>query len=189
MNRMTIIRAALVGALAAAALACGGGGDGGGGVVYAVACGGAMAPAADRITLGCPAQATDSITVSVHLGGPTSSSDIFGLQFDLVFDPAVMQFEPPALEGSFLNRDGAATIMQVGAMQNDPGRLIVGIVRLGVPGGLQATAADEVVITLLFGRLSAVSTTLRFENAAAVDSSLQPIPQITFGTPLTITFD
>ena len=188
MKPLTIVRAALVGILSLVVLACSGG-EGGGGVVYGVACSGSAAPAANQINLGCPAQATDSITVAVHLGGPTTSSDIFGLQFDLVFDPAVTQFEPPALEGNFLNRDGAATIIQVGSMQNDPGRLIVAIVRQGVPGGLQATAADQVVITLLFGRLSTGSTTLRFENAAAVNSSLQPIPQITFGSPLTITFD
>jgi len=189
MKALRIVRAALVGAVAIVVLACGGGGESGEGVVSQVACSGFTTPAANQINLGCPAQATGSITVAVHLGGPTTSSDIFGLQFDLVFDPSVMQFEPPALEGNFLNRDGAATIIQVGAMQNDPGRLIVAIVRQGVPGGLQATAADQVVITLLFSRLTSGSTTLGFQNAAAVNSSLQPIPQITFGTPLTITFD
>ena len=180
---------ALAAALAVIVLACGGGGAGDDGIVPHLLCGGSAAPAADQVTLGCPIQGTDSITVAVRLGGPTTSSDIYGLQFDLVFDPAVLQYQPPAMEGGFLNRDGAATILQVGPMQGNPGRLIVAIVRQGAPAGLQATAAEQVVITLLFRGVSAGSTTLAFQNAAVVDSSLQPLASMTFGGSLTIDFD
>jgi hypothetical protein len=182
-----ILRAALAGALASIVLACGGGDDGG--VVPRLLCSGATAPAPDQVALGCPADGVDSITVAVHLGGPTTSGDIYGLEFDLVFDPTVVQFEPPAMEGSFLNQDGAATIVQAGAMEGEPGRLIVAIARQGEPNGVRAAGADQVVMTLLFRGVAAGSTTLAFENAAVVDSSLQPIPGIGFGTPLMLTFD
>lgn len=188
MRGRAIVRAVLSGTLAAIVLGCGGGG-GDEGVVPRLLCSGAASPAPDQVTLGCPAEGVDSITVAVHLGGPTTSSDVYGLKFDLVFDPIVVQFEPPAMEGSFLNRDGAATIVQAGILQGDPGRLIVAITRQGAPAGLQAAGADQVVMTLLFRGVAAGNTTLAFENAAVVDSSLQPIPEIEFGTPLTLTLD
>ena len=189
MRRPAAVRVAFAGFLLGILLACGGGGGGGDkGVVNLVQCGGATAAAPNQVALGCPAQGVDSIAVTVHLGGPTTT-DIYGLQFDLVFDPAVVQFEPQAIEGSFLNRDGAATILQAGVMQGDPGRLIVAIARQGVPNGLQATNVDQVVMLISFRRVAAGSTTLSFENAKVVDSSLQTIPQITFGTALTLTLD
>src|SRR2546422_8710275 len=144
-----VVRALLSGTLAAIVLACGGGGGGNESVVPRLMCSGAPSPAPDRVTRGCPAEGIDSITVAVHLGGPTTSSDIYGLKFDLVFDPTVLQFEPPAMEGSFLNRDGAATILQSGILQGEPGRLIVAITRQGAPAGLQAPGADHGAMPLL----------------------------------------
>ena len=185
---VTIRTALAVGA--ALILACGGGGGGDDdGVVPRLLCSGAVTPAPDRVTLGCPAEGVDTIAVAVHLGGPTTSSDIYGLQFDLVFDRTVVQFQPPALEGGFLDRDGAATVVEAGAMEGDPGRLVVAMSRQGEPAGLAATDADQVVIWLLFRGNMAGTTTLAFENAAVVDSSLQPIATIQFGPPLTLTLE
>jgi len=184
-----VVRAVLSGTLAAIVLGCGGGGGGNESVVPRLMCSGATSPAPDQVTLGCPAEGIDSITVAVHLGGPTTSSDIYGLKFDLVFDPTVLQFEPPAMEGSFLNRDGAATILQAGILLGEPGRLIVAITRQGAPAGLQAAGTDQVVMTLLFRGVTPGSTTLVFENAAVIDSNLQTIQAIGFGAPLTLTFN
>ena len=188
MRGSAIVRAALTGTLAAIILGCGGGG-GSNDVVSHLLCNGTSAPAPDQVTLGCPATGIDSITLSVHLGGQTTSSNIYGLKFDLVFDPSVVQFEPPAVEGGFLKQDGASTIMQVGPDPGNPGRLIVAITRQGAVGGLQATGADQTVITLLFRGVATGSTTITFENAAVVDSTLQAIPSISFGTPLTVAFN
>jgi len=184
-----IARTVLSGFLTAIVLACGGGAGSDHGVVPSLLCSGATAPVPDKVTLGCPSEGVGSIAVVVHLGGPTTSSDIFGVQFDLVFDPTVVRFEPPALEGSFMNRDGAATVLRAGVMEGDPGRLIVAIARQTVPYGLQATGADQVVMTLPFTGIAAGSTALVLQNAAAVDSTLQPIPEISFGEPLTLTFN
>jgi len=189
MRGSAIVRAALTGTLAAIILGCGGGGGGSNDVISHLLCSGTSAPAPDQVTLGCPATGIDSITLSVHLGGPTTSSSIYGLKFDLVFDPSVVQFEPPAMEGGFLKKDGASTIMQVGPDPGNPGRLIVAITRQGAVGGLQASSADQTVITLLFRGIATGSTTITFENAAVVDSSLQAIPSISFGTPLTVAFN
>src|SRR2546427_9252143 len=126
-----IVRAVLFGTLAPIVLACGGGGGGDHGMVPRLLCSGTTSPAPDQVSLGCPAEGIDSITVAVHLGGPTTSNDIYGLKFDLVFDPTVLQFESPAMEGSFLSRDGAATILQAGIFQGGPGPLIVANTRQG----------------------------------------------------------
>ena len=152
-------------------------------------CGGAVTPFADQVALGCPADGVDSITIAIHLGGPTTSSDVYGLKFDLVFDAAVIQFDPPAMEGSLLSQGGASTILEANAAEGEPGRLVVAIARQGEPGGVPGVAADQVVMTLLFRGVAAGSTTLGFENAAVVDSSLMPIPEIEFGAPLTLTFE
>ena len=169
-------------------LGCGGGG-GGGGVMTRLHCDGAVTPLADRVVLGCPADGVDSLTIAVRLGGPTTSTDIYGFKFDLVFDPAVVQFEPPALEGAFLSQGGASTILEIDAAEGDPGRLVVAISRQGEAAGVQGTAADQVVMTLLFRGVAAGSTTLAFENADVVDSTLMPLPEIEFGAPLTLTFE
>src|SRR2546422_7506768 len=132
-----VVRALLSGTLAAIVLACGGGGGGNESVVPRLMCSGATSPAPDQVTLGCPAEGIDSITVAVHLGGPTTSSDIYGLKFDLVFDPTVLQFEPPAMEGSFLNRDGAATILQAGSLLGGTRPLLLARTAPGAPAGLQ----------------------------------------------------
>jgi hypothetical protein len=189
MRGPAIVRAALTGTLAAIILGCGGSGGGSDNVISHLLCSGTSAPAPDQVTLGCPATGIDSITISVHLGGPTTSSSIYGLKFDLVFDPSVVQFEPPAMEGGFLKKDGAATIMQVGPDPGNPGRLIVAITRQGAVGGLPASSADQTVITLLFRGVATGSTAITFENAAVVDPSLQTIPSIAFGTPLTLAFN
>jgi hypothetical protein len=65
----------------------------------------------------------------------------------------------------------------------------VAITRQGVTGGLQALGTDQVVITFLLRAVTTGSTTIAIENAAVVDSSLQPIPGIGFGTPLTLAFE
>jgi hypothetical protein len=142
----------------------------------------------DEVALVCPGDGVDSITLTVRLGGPTTSADIYGFKFDLVFDPTVVQFEPPAMAGGFLSQDGASTIVQADAAAGDPGRLIVAITRQSEPAGVRGAAASQVVMTLLFRGVLPGETTVGFENAEAVDSDLAPIPEIGFGAPLTLTF-
>src|SRR2546425_5090525 len=75
------VRTGLSGALAVIALACGGGTGGDHKVVPSLLCSGTTAPAPDKGTLGFAAPGDTSMPGGVHLRGPTTSSDIYRLQF------------------------------------------------------------------------------------------------------------
>ncbi len=170
---------------------CGGGGHHHGAPIQTFACSGVAALLPNQVSLECPGTASGMIPVRVVLGGQSTSSDIYGFKFDLVFDPAVLAFVPPALEGPFLNQGGAPTILQAGTKPGEPGRMIVAITRQGAVGGVQASFPMVLVMTLSFGATGTGSTTLAFENGEAVDPSMPPaaIPSIQFvAQPLTISF-
>ena len=151
-------------------------------------CSGAATPAADHVGLGCPSSSNSPIPITVVIGGPTTSSDIYGIKFDLVFSPAVMTFLPPAIEGTFLNQGGTATEMIASTQTSDPGRLIVTLTRVRAIGGVRA-ASQTTVVAFLFSATGAAGTTsLAFENGQVVDSTLTPIGTIQFGPALSITF-
>ena len=145
-------------------------------VPLALQCGGGIAPLADEIALGCPVSATGLIAVDVLIGGPTSSSEIYGIGFDLVFDGAVVAFEPGAVEGGLLNQDGEATSLIANVDATDAGRVIVALTRLGQVGGVQAAGSQEPVVTLMLRAAAPGSTTVSFENAIVIDPAGTPIP-------------
>lgn len=172
---------------APALIACGGGGGGHHGVVTRITCGGVTAPGQDQVEFACPANSVSPIAVRVVIG-PTSSMDVYGIKFDVVFDPAVLTFDSPAMDGSFLNKDGNPTVLQAATQPNDPGRLVVAVTRQGAVGGVGASAAQTTVVTLPFAAVAAGTTSLVFENGAAVDSGLAPIAAIQFGASVSVTF-
>jgi hypothetical protein len=146
-------------------------------------------PAADAVALRCgAAPARDTRIIEVVIGVPTESTDIMALNFDVVFDAALLQFqEATALPGNLLNQDGAGVLLLAGLLQSesgeiDPGRLVVGISR-SAAGGVQGVAGRDVIMTF---RLQAVpgmpfeAAMPRFENAEAKDSGGSPIPTIVF---------
>lgn len=182
----------LLGALLPLSQSCGGGGGGSGQVtpMMRFTCSGAVAPSPDQVSLSCPAISGSPLLVSVIIGGPTSSTDIYGIKFDVVFSPTVMTFQAPAVEGTFLDQGGAATSLIASASPGDPGRVVVSITRTGSVSGTQAAAAQATVLTLGFAATGlARATFLTFENAGAVDSTTTPIGSIQFTTsPLTISF-
>lgn len=169
---------------ALALLACGGGHRG---VTPRLTCGGATAPGTDQIAFACPSRPATPIAVQVVIG-PTSSSDVYGIKFDVVFDPAVLAFDPPAIEGSFLGRDGNPTVLEAATQSGDPGRLVVAITRQGAVGGIGASSAQTTVVTLPFTGVAPGTASLVFENATAVDPGLFPIAAIHFGSPVSVTF-
>ncbi len=175
---------------------CGGGGGGGSGHVTPVmhfTCGGAVAASPDQISLSCPATSGSPMLVTVIIGGATTSTDIYGIKFDLVFSPTVMTFQAPAIEGTFLNQGGAATSIIAAPAPGDPGRVVVSITRTGAVSGTQAAAPQATVITLGFAATGLTGATfLTFENAEAVDDSTPtPTPIVSIGftsSPLTVSF-
>ena len=174
--------------------ACGGGGGGGGGRVPPVmrfVCSGGVAPSPDQVSLSCPATSGSPLLVSVIIGGATTSTDIYGIKFDLVFSPTVMTFDGPAIEGTFLNQGGVATTLIASSSPGDPGRVVVSITRTGAVSGTQATTTQTTVMTLSFAATGvAGSTSLTFENTEVVDSMTPtPIASVNFtSSPLTVSF-
>ena len=79
-------------------------------------------------------------------------------------------------------------MLEAATQPGDPGRLVVAITRQGAVGGVGATGAQSIVVTLPFAAVAAGTTTLTFEKAAAIDSSLTPIAAIQFGAPVSVTF-
>lgn len=179
----------LFGVLLLCLCAAGCGGDDSSNPVFQFECSALDAVTADQISMDCPSSTTGLIPMGVIIGGPTTSNDIYGIKFDLVFDPLVLSFSSPAAEGTFLDKDGAATTFQADVSPQDPGRLVVGITRQGNVAGVGATPPFELVITASFSGVTSGTTDLAFENVEVVDSSLTPISSIRFGTPLSITFN
>ena len=174
---------AALGALAL--LACGGGHGGGGGVTLVVLCSGSTAPGADEIQFECPGTTTSPLALRVVIGLSPSAA-IYGIKFDVVFDPAVLAFDPPAIEGTFLNQNGVSTVLEAGVESSDPGRLLVALTRQGAVSGVASTSAETTVVILPFIGLAAGTTSLAFENGEAVDAALGPIPAIQFGAAVDI---
>jgi hypothetical protein len=120
--------------------------------------------------------------------GQTTSPDVYAIKFDVVFDPAVLAFDGPAIEGDFLNQDGKPTVVEAGVQPSEPGRLVVSVSRLGAVGGVGVTSGEKTVVTLPFMGVASGSTMLTFENNEAVDSTGTPIVAIQFSGPVDVTF-
>lgn len=144
--------------------------------------------ASNEIGLDCASQAEPMKVVTVEIGGPTTSTDVYGITFDIVFDPTIVRYEPPALEGTFLNK-GGNTILQAGLQPGDDGRLVVSISLQATPSGVQAVSLQEPVVSIAFAALMKGTTTMTFENGGVADSSTGPIVGISFTHPLSITVE
>jgi len=149
-------------------------------------CAGVAASATDLVRFDCPASSGSPMAVAVRIG-PTSSQDIYLVKFDVIFDPAVVAFDPPAIEGNFLDQGGVQTLMEAGTQSNDPTRLVVSITRVGNVSGVGVTGAERTVITLPFRGLSTGATTLTFANTQALDSGGASVASLQFGGHVDLT--
>lgn len=103
------------------------------------------------------------------------ATDLYGISFDLVFPAQTVQFDT-ASEGVFLSASGAvATSFQV--FQSEPGRLVVGLSRLGNVDGV---AGSGTLLTLELVPVAAGTGALSFEDAHAYDSAGDEISAATF---------
>jgi hypothetical protein len=185
-SRRWVRAVALLGA--SSLTACGGGHHGGGRpAAPAMTCGGTTAAAADLIRFDCPGSAGSPMAVRVMIGGPTTSTDIYLVKFDVVFDPAVVEFAPPAMQGDFLDQDGNGTLVEAAPASNDPGRLVVSVTRTGSGGGVGVAAGEKTVVTLPFMGMATGSTTLAFDNAETRDSTNTLSANIQFSGPVNVT--
>jgi hypothetical protein len=150
-------------------------------------CSGGALPAADQVAMTCPATESGMLNITVNLGGPTTSHDIYGIKFDVVFDPAVLTFTPPAYEGLFWN--GATSVLAATASPGDPGRIVAAISQTGSTPGLGSSQPTVAVMGIFLGPAGTGTTNVTLENGEAVDSSLAPIASIQFSsTSLSVTY-
>jgi hypothetical protein len=143
----------------------------------------------DVVALACGRKASKDVwEIQAVIGGPTTSADIAGFNFDVVFEDTQLSYVPGSVAalGSFLGSDGDTPLPSAGLASNDPGRLIISIHRNRV-AGVQGSATRNLVLTF---SMRANSLTpfgpllLEFENAEAVDSSGVPIGSVIFSEQL-----
>jgi hypothetical protein len=175
--------------IAAASLACGGGG-GGHHSGPAFTCS-ESAVGVDTVALVCATKISKDIwQLDVVIGGPTTSTDISGFNFDVVFDSSDLSYVPgSAVLGTLLSQGGDDPLLSADPASNDPGRLIVGIHRTNQPQGVGGAGPENLVLSfcLKANMLTAFGPDLvHFENAEAVDSSGTPIAGITFSDQLSL---
>ncbi|MBI3893648.1 MAG: hypothetical protein HY303_19180 [Candidatus Wallbacteria bacterium] len=145
-----------------------------------------FAQGATSISIGSPTVRVDGdFRVELRL---TNSSDLYAAGVDLVYDPTKVTLldrdgdpsngtQPSVSEGSLLDAGGTTRTMRVEALENgEPGRLVIGITRLGPISG--ASAQDErTLVSVGFHALAICTTTVGLENIHFVESSgetLQP---------------
>src|SRR6267378_5243924 len=170
----------------AAILACGGGGGGGGG-------GGAPPPgpvatflcsdspaAPDQVVMKCAAKASADVwEIAVVIGVPTTSKDINGFAFDVVFDPLLLAYVPGSAQaGNLLFQNVGTPLFAAATDPGDPGRLVVGISKPGSQG-VAGVPGYELIMIFEIKSLTASPfgpEMVKFEHSRAFDSSDVPIP-------------
>ena len=94
------------------------------------------------------------------------TSNVYGVAFDLNYDPAVLQFQQISLTWSVLSGTAAVTGFRNSAVDN--GKLVVGISKSGQVAG---ESAQGKVATITFKALAAGSSQITFKDPHLVDST------------------
>jgi hypothetical protein len=149
----------------------------------------------NQVALKCGVKLADDVwQIDVVIGSPTTSTDIDGFAFNLLFDPAILEYVPgSARAGPMLYQNINTPLIAAQIMSGDPGRLVVGISRTGGAAGVGGLPGyDQVMIfsmkVMPGAQLDPVPGHLTFdmERSVALDSSdpAQSIPSITFSDQL-----
>ena len=92
----------------------------------------------------------------------------FYAAFDLTYNPDVIQFVEGA-EGTFLSQEGLdATSFQVALEDGEPGRLTVGLTRIGPIGEVSGTGT---LLTLTFKAVGSGTSLLEFQDPRGLKNS------------------
>ena len=100
-----------------------------------------------------------------------NAANVGSVPFYIEFDPAVIQVTSVE-EGAFLSGDGQATSF-MSAIDNENGRVIIGLTRLGSPRGVSGSG---VLMLMEISGKSLGTTTLRFTNQSVKDPTAQSLP-------------
>jgi len=169
-------------------LGCGGGGSDGGTSSPEIACTDGGAAAANAVALTCGG-ATNGTTeqVDVVLGGPAAgTTTLRGLNFDVMYDPAKLEYVPAVTDTSPLFSPNA--LVAVTLFNGQPGRVVASIQEFGsVVAPVSVGTGQHVALSLSFRRAAGATfgpTPLALENAEATAASAP----IGFGSALALSY-
>jgi len=100
------------------------------------------------------------------------SRDVGSIVFHLSYDPQVLTFVPPAVEGPFMASDGADTVFLSGEIQGK-GEIVVGASRIGSPDGVGGTGTLAV---FEFNTIASGDCGFRFTGATVKDPQARSLP-------------
>jgi len=94
------------------------------------------------------------------------TNDVYGLGFDLNYDPVILEFQSLDLQGSALRNSTAITAFRNST--GDNGKLVVGISKIGPVSG---ELVQGLVATVIFKAKAEGSTELTFRDPQLLDSA------------------
>jgi hypothetical protein len=101
-----------------------------------------------------------------------NADDVGSIPFHLTYDPDVLQFVPPGIEGTFMSGDGTATAFLVSDSAAQ-GELVVGLSRLGAGPGASGSGT---LATFHFSTLDAGPCGFDFTAASVKDPEGRTLP-------------
>jgi hypothetical protein len=121
-----------------------------------------------RLAAATPVAVGELVGVRVVIDG---ASDVASVPFHLLYDPRILQFDHGA-QGGFLGSDGQQIVF-MSAPTQEPGRIVIGLSRLGAVPGI---AGSGELCTLFFKGLGTGTTGLTFANASVWSSQSGVVP-------------
>ncbi len=123
---------------------------------------------------------SDQIQIEVTIGGPTTSSDIFSVLFDIAFsDPSLVSTLDFAAGDVFSGDPLTDVIVAVGEVDPE-GKVAVGISKAGGDVGDGVDADGATIVTIVFTTHHAGSTDLWLEGGQALDPEGNGIDSVIF---------
>ncbi|CAD7768332.1 Cohesin domain protein [Candidatus Methanoperedenaceae archaeon GB50] len=110
-------------------------------------------------------------TFTINIRVDPQGEEIYGAQYDLYFDPAILQVVSQTA-GDFLTQDSASSIEVVNTINNTLGKLEYGETRMGVENGVTRAG---VLATIEFEAVGTGSTSLTLSNVLLSDPSAHEI--------------
>jgi general secretion pathway protein D len=111
----------------------------------------------------------ETVPVQVQLVG---GQNIGSVPFHLRFNPAVLEFMPPAVEGDFLSQAGGPTVFVATEVQG-AGEIVVGASRVGTPTGASGAG---LLASFQFRAKAPGSSTLSFTGSMVRDPNANNLP-------------
>src|SRR5262249_40208375 len=112
------------------------------------------------------------------LGGQNVGS----IPFHLRYNPAVLEYQGPGLEGDFLNRDGTATVF-VATPVAGGGEIVVGASRVGAATGASGAGT---LATFTFVAKGPGAANFSFTGASVKDPNANNLPASFTLSPVTV---